>query len=135
MRLLNQLFTCLSGVIIVTAFTFGVANANNEYAMVVAEQSSAEAYAKAYAAEKVAREEAYAKAEATIEKADETIAKAETARRKEKAAMEKAAAARAEAYAKAHAAWAQSIAEEKEKEKADRTVSYKRTELKELSTH
>ncbi|MGO2125270.1 hypothetical protein [Psychrobacter sp.] len=41
MRLLNQLFTFLSGVIVLTALAFGVANANNEYAMDQAQQSSA----------------------------------------------------------------------------------------------
>lgn len=116
MRLLNQLSTFLSGIIVLTVCSLGVASANNEYAMVAAEPSSAEAYAKA---------------DAAIAKANAAIAKAEIARTEEKAARVKVEAARAEAYAKAHAAWAQSSAEAK----ADRAVSFKRLELKELSTH
>ena len=131
MKALNQLFTFLSGVITLTVFTFGVANAHNEYAMAAAKQPSVEAYTKAHAAEKVARAEAYAKADAAIAKANAAIAKAEIARTEEKAARVKVEAARAEAYAKAHAAWAQSSAEAK----ADREVSFKRIELKELRTH
>ena len=131
MRLLNQLSTFLSGIIVLTVCSLGVASANNEYAMVAAEPSSAEAYAKAQAAGKVARAEAYAKADAAIAKANAAIAKAEIARTEEKAARVKVEAARAEADAKAHAAWVQSSAEAK----ADREVSFKRIELKELRTH
>lgn len=86
MKALNQLFTFLSGVITLTVFTFGVANAHNEYAMAAAKQPSVEAYTKAHAAEKVARTEA--------------IAKVESARAEEKIAR-----------AKAYAAWAESNAE------------------------
>lgn len=124
MKALNHLFTFISGIVVLTVCSLGIASANNEYAMVAAEPSSAEAYAKAQAAGKVARAEAYAKADAAIAKANAAIAKAEIARVKVEAA-------RAEAYAKAHAAWAQSSAEAK----ADRAVSFKRIELKELSTH
>ena len=66
MKALNQLFTFLSGVITLTVFTFGVANAHNEYAMAAAKQPSVEAYTKAHAAEKVARAEAIAKADVAI---------------------------------------------------------------------
>lgn len=131
MKALNHLFTFISGIIVLTVCSLGIASANNEYAMVAAEPSSAEAYAKAQAAGKVARAEAYAKADAAIAKANAAIAKAEIARTEEKAARVKVEAARAEADAKAHAAWAQSSAEAK----ADREVSFKRIELKELSTH
>ena len=131
MKALNHLFTFISGIIVLTVCSLGIASANNEYAMVAAEPSSAEAYAKAQAAGKVARAEAYAKADAAIAKANAAIAKAEIARTEEKAARVKVEAARAEAYAKAHAAWVQSSAEAK----ADRAVSFKRIELKELSTH
>ncbi|MBE8610416.1 MULTISPECIES: hypothetical protein [unclassified Psychrobacter] len=131
MKALNHLFTFISGIVVLTVCSLGIASANNEYAMVAAEPSSAEAYAKAQAAGKVARAEAYAKADAAIAKANAAIAKAEIARTEEKAARVKVEAARAEAYAKAHAAWAQSSAEAK----ADRAVSFKRIELKELSTH
>lgn len=93
MKALNQLFTFLSGVITLTVFTFGVANAHNEYAMAAAKQPSVEAYTKAHAAEKVARTEA-------ITKADVAIAKVESARAEEKIAR-----------AKAYAAWAESNAE------------------------
>ena len=72
MKALNQLFTFLSSVIILTVFTFGVANANNGNAMVAAKQFNAEEYAKAYAAEKVARAKAYAEAKAAITKAENT---------------------------------------------------------------
>ncbi|WP_426138240.1 hypothetical protein [Psychrobacter sp. TWR1-1-1] len=131
MKALNHLFTFISGIIVLTVCSLGIASANNEYAMVAAEPSSAEAYAKAQAAGKVARAEAYAKADAAIAKANAAIAKAEIARTEEKAARVKVEAARAEADAKAHAAWAQSSAEAK----ADREVSFKRIELKELRTH
>ena len=131
MKELNHLFTFISGIIVLTVCSLGIASANNEYAMVAAEPSSAEAYAKAQAAGKVARAEAYAKADAAIAKANAAIAKAEIARTEEKAARVKVEAARAEADAKAHAAWVQSSAEAK----ADREVSFKRIELKELSTH
>ena len=131
MKALNHLFTFISGIIVLTVCSLGIASANNEYAMVAAEPSSAEAYAKAQAAGKVARAEAYAKADAAIAKANAAIAKAEIARTEEKAARVKVEAARAEADAKAHAAWVQSSAEAK----ADREVSFKRIELKELSTH
>ena len=130
MKALNHLFTFISGIIVLTVCSLGIASANNEYAMVAAEPSSAEAYAKAQAAGKVARAEAYAKADAAIAKANAAIAKAEIARTEEKAARVKVEAARAEADAKAHAAWVQSSAEAK----ADREVSFKRIELKELST-
>ncbi len=131
MKALNHLFTFISGIIVLTVCSLGIASANNEYAMVAAEPSSAEAYAKAQAAGKVARAEAYAKADAAIAKANAAIAKAEIARTEEKAARVKVEAARAEADAKAHAAWVQSSAEAK----ADREVSFKRIELKELRTH
>ena len=131
MKALNHLFTFISGIVVLTVCSLGIASANNEYAMVAAEPSSAEAYAKAQAAGKVARAEAYAKADAAIAKANAAIAKAEIARTEEKAARVKVEAARAEADAKAHAAWAQSSAEAK----ADREVSFKRIELKELRTH
>ena len=100
MKALNQLFTFLSGVITLTVFTFGVANAHNEYAMAAAKQPSVEAYTKAHAAEKVARTEA--------------IAKVESARAAEKAVRAAEKAVRAEekiARAKAYAAWAESNAE------------------------
>lgn len=93
MKALNQLFTFLSGVITLTVFTFGVANAHNKYAMAAAKQPSVEAYTKAHAAEKVARTEA-------IVKANAAIAKVESARAEEKIAR-----------AKAYAAWAESNAE------------------------
>ena len=131
MKALNHLFTFISGIVVLTVCSLGIASANNEYAMVAAEPSSAEAYAKAQAAGKVARAEAYAKADAAIAKANAAIAKAEIARTEEKAARVKVEAARAEADAKAHAAWVQSSAEAK----ADREVSFKRIELKELRTH
>ncbi len=131
MKALNHLFTFISGIIVLTVCSLGIASANNEYAMVAAEPSSAEAYAKAQASGKVARAEAYAKADAAIAKANAAIAKAEIARTEEKAARVKVEAARAEADAKAHAAWVQSSAEAK----ADREVSFKRIELKELRTH
>ena len=131
MKALNHLFTFISGIIVLTVCSLGIASANNEYAMVAAEPSSAEAYAKAQAAGKVARAEAYAKADAAIAKANAAIAKAEIARTEEKAARVKVEAARVEADAKAHAAWVQSSAEAK----ADREVSFKRIELKELRTH
>lgn len=100
MKALNQLFTFLSGVITLTVFTFGVANAHNEYAMAAAKQPSVEAYTKAHAAEKVARAEAIAKADVAIAKANAAIAKVESARAEEKIAR-----------AKAYAAWAESNAE------------------------
>lgn len=50
MKALNQLFTFLLSVIILTVFTFEVANANNENAMTAAKQFNAEEYEKAYAA-------------------------------------------------------------------------------------
>ena len=100
MKALNQLFTFLSGVITLTVFTFGVANAHNEYAMAAAKQPSVEAYTKAHAAEKVARTEAITKADVAIAKANAAIAKVESARAEEKIAR-----------AKAYAAWAESNAE------------------------
>ncbi|WP_350657625.1 hypothetical protein, partial [Psychrobacter sp. S1-30-MNA-CIBAN-0213] len=71
MRVLNQLLTFLSGVIILTAFTFGVANANNRYA--IAQEASAKPSAEAIKAE----------AEATVEDMIKDITKDMT---KEKAA-------------------------------------------------
>ena len=118
MKALNQLFTFLSSVIILTVFTFGVANANNENAMVAAKQFNAEEYAKAYAA---------------ITKAETAIAKSEAARAEEEVARAEEEAARAKAYAKARAkaraARAESIVETEEK--AVRSESGSRFELKE----
>ena len=107
MKALNQLFTFLSGVITLTVFTFGVANAHNEYAMAAAKQPSVEAYTKAHAAEKVARTEAITKADVAIAKANAAIAKVESARAAEKAVRAEEKIARAKAYA----AWAESNAE------------------------
>lgn len=120
MRLLNQLSTFLSGIIVLIVCSLGMANANSEYAIHAANtviQPSSDAYEYARAARaKAEAERAAAYAEA--------YAKAEAARAEEKAA-------RAEAYAKAHAAWAQSNAEARE----NRAVSYESNELKNLSTH
>ena len=78
MRLLNQLSTFLSGIIVLTVCSLGIANANNEYALAEAKQPSSDAYeyaraasAKVEAEKAAAYAEAYAKAEAAREAAAE----------------------------------------------------------------
>ena len=84
MRLLNQSFTLLSGVIVLTALTFGVANANNEYAMEQAQQSSTDARASVAMAEaalaKATADEYEARAEALAKVAETAKANAYKAR-------------------------------------------------------
>ena len=89
MRLLNQLSTFLSGIIVLIVCSLGIANANSEYAIHAAHtviQRSSDAYEYARAAR--------AKAEAEAAAANAAIAKADAAR---EAAEADAAYAKAEA--------------------------------------
>lgn len=88
MKVLNQFLSSLSGIIILTVFTFGVASADNRYSMTAEEMAKdkaakEQAYAEAYASWAKKRAESEAARSKLVYKAELSIGSTQVAKSEE----------------------------------------------------